>query len=165
MPEQGVNAIHRMAEVIQRLRDFDFRTGAHPLLGSPTLNIGTIAGGANINSVADATSIGVDIRLVPGKREDSLMAWLQAELGDDVSIERLEGAASVETDPAHPWIQGVFDVMERVLGPDGSLRQSADNRSRSRPAGDGAQDRRILSRFTTGDLRGGVCRDCRELGG
>jgi len=116
MPEQGVNAIHRMAEVIHQLRDFDFRTGAHPLLGSPTLNIGTIAGGANINSVADAASIGVDIRLVPGQREDSLMARLQAELGEDVSIERLEGAASIETDPAHPWIQGVFDVMERVLG-------------------------------------------------
>ncbi len=116
MPDQGVNAIHRMAEVIQQLRDFDFRTAAHPLLGPPTLNIGTMTGGSSINSVADAASIGVDIRLVPGQREESVLARLRAELGEDASIERLEGATSVETDPAHPWIQSVFDVMKGVLG-------------------------------------------------
>lgn len=116
MPEQGVNAIHRMAEVIRLLQAFDFGVPAHGLLGSPTLNIGTIVGGASINSVADAASIGVDIRLVPGQGEDSVLALLRAGLGEDVSIERLEGAASVETDPAHPWIQSVFRVMEGLLG-------------------------------------------------
>lgn len=116
MPEQGVNAIHRMAEVIRRLQGFDFRVPAHGILGDPTLNIGTIVGGASINSVADAASIGVDIRLVPGQAEESVLARLRAELGEDVSIERLEGAASVETDPSHPWIQRVFQVMEGVLG-------------------------------------------------
>ena len=116
MPEQGVNAIHRMAEVIRLLQGFDFGVPAHELLGAPTLNIGTIVGGASINSVADAASIGVDIRLVPGQDEDSVLARLGAALGDDVSIARLEGAASVETDPAHPWIQSVFRVMEGVLG-------------------------------------------------
>ena len=116
MPELGVNAIHRMAEVIGYLRGFDFEAEPHPLLGSPTLNIGTIDGGTSINTVADAASIGVDIRLLPAQREEVLLDRLQRELGTDVRIERLEGAASVETDPGDPWIRSVFDLMEGVLG-------------------------------------------------
>ena len=117
MPDQGVNAIHRIAEVVQRLRSFDFRTGPHPLLGAPTLNIGTIAGGSGINLVADAAEIGVDVRLIPGQQEESLRARLQAELGTEVRIERLEQAESVETDPADPWIRQVRGIAERYLGP------------------------------------------------
>lgn len=117
MPEQGVNAIHRIADVVQRLRSFDFRTAPHPLLGSPTLNVGTIAGGSGINLVADAAEIGVDIRLLPGQDETAVRARLQAELGPDVIIERLEQADSVETDAAHPWIRQVCGIAERYLGP------------------------------------------------
>jgi succinyl-diaminopimelate desuccinylase len=116
MPEEGVNAIHRIAEVVHQLRDFDFRTPPHPLLGSPTLNIGTIAGGSGINLVADAATIGVDIRLVPGQSEAALFDRLRSELGDDVTVERLQQAASVETDAGNPWVRGVFDVMEGYLG-------------------------------------------------
>ena len=117
MPDQGVNAIHRIAEVVARLRRFDFRTAPHPLLGAPTLNVGTITGGSGINLVADAAELGVDIRLVPGQQEESVRARLQAELGTDVIIERLEQAASVETDRSDPWIREVCGIAERYLGP------------------------------------------------
>jgi len=117
MPDQGVNAIHRIAEVVQQLRSFDFRTAPHPLLGAPTLNVGTIAGGSGINLVADAAEIGVDVRLIPGQQEEILRARLQAELGPDVIIERLEQAESVATDPADPWIRQVCGIAERYLGP------------------------------------------------
>lgn len=116
MPDQGVNAIHRIAEVVERLRGFDFGTAPHPLLGVPTLNIGTIAGGTGINLVADSAELGVDVRLIPGQQEESLRARLQAELGRDVIIERLEQAESVETDPSDPWIRQVCGIAERYLG-------------------------------------------------
>jgi len=116
MPEAGVNAIHRIAEVVHQLRGFDFRTPPHPLLGSPTLNIGTIAGGSGINLVADAATIGVDIRLVPGQSEAALFDRLRKELGADVTVERLEQAGSVETDAGNPWVRSVFDLMEGYLG-------------------------------------------------
>lgn len=117
MPDQGVNAIHRIAEVVERLRRFDFGTAPHPLLGAPTLNVGTIAGGSGINLVADSAELGVDIRLIPGQQEEMVRARLQAELGPDVIIERLEQAESVETDPADPWIRQVCGITERYLGP------------------------------------------------
>ncbi|HSE50902.1 MAG TPA: M20 family metallopeptidase [Gemmatimonadales bacterium] len=116
MPDQGVNAIHRIAEVVARLQRFDFRTAPHPLLGAPTLNIGTIAGGSGINLVADAAEIGVDVRLIPGQDEAALRARFQAEVGPDVSIERLEQADSVETDRFDPWIRQVCGIAERYLG-------------------------------------------------
>ena len=116
MPDRGVNAIHRIAEVVARLQRFDFRTAPHPLLGSPTLNIGTIAGGTGINLVADAAEIGVDVRLIPGQAETAVRARLQAEVGPDVSIERLEQADSVETDPSDPWIRQVCGIAGRYLG-------------------------------------------------
>ena len=116
MPDQGINAIHRIAEVVARLRSFDFRTAAHPLLGIPTLNIGTIAGGSGINLVADSADIGVDVRLIPGQGEEALRARLQTELGPDLSIERLEQADSVETDRSDHWIRQVCDIAERYLG-------------------------------------------------
>jgi succinyl-diaminopimelate desuccinylase len=117
MPDQGVNAIHRIAEVVARLRCFDFGTPPHPLLGAPTLNIGTITGGAGINLVADAAELGVDVRLIPGQQEEMVRARIQAELGPDLTIERLEQADSVATDRSDPWIRQVCGIAERYLGP------------------------------------------------
>jgi hypothetical protein len=59
----------------------------------------------------------VDVRLIPGQQEESLRDRLQAELGRDVIIERLEQAESVETDPSDPWIRRVCGIAERYLGP------------------------------------------------
>src|SRR5438477_576772 len=46
MPDQGENAIDRMAEFITRLAVLvPPELAAHPVLGRPTLNVGTISGG------------------------------------------------------------------------------------------------------------------------
>ncbi len=52
MPEEGVNAIYLAAEHIGRAQTFEVGP-AHPLMRKPTLNVGTISGGLNINSVPD----------------------------------------------------------------------------------------------------------------
>ena len=51
MPEEGDNAIYKAARVISKLEDFDFNVARHEMLGAPTLNVGTVHGGININSV------------------------------------------------------------------------------------------------------------------
>ncbi|MFQ5764853.1 MAG: M20 family metallopeptidase, partial [Rhodospirillales bacterium] len=53
MPERGINAIYKAARAITRLEDFDFNVARHEVLGKPTLNVGTVEGGMNINSVPD----------------------------------------------------------------------------------------------------------------
>lgn len=74
-PQDGVNAIEGMIEVIQRLPDaMAVRVDtAHPLLGRPTLNIGTIRGGASINMVPAFCRIEVDRRTLPGEDHAALV--------------------------------------------------------------------------------------------
>ena len=116
MPEQGDNAIYKAAAAITKLRDFDFETPAHALMGAPTLNVGTVHGGLNINSVPDLTVIGVDIRSVPGQDHALLQSRMQRMLGETVEVTATLDVASIYSDPAQPWIQHVFDVTQSRLG-------------------------------------------------
>lgn len=116
MPERGDNAIYKAAEAISRLRGFDFGTPPHPLMGSPTLNVGTVHGGLNINSVPDATVIGVDIRTVPGQDHALIRSQLQRALGETVEITPTIDVEAIYSDPAQPWIQQAYDVLQPHLG-------------------------------------------------
>jgi len=116
MPELGDNAIHKAAVVIRKLQEFDFKISPHPLLGSPTLNIGRIKGGININSVPDQTVLGIDIRTIPGQDHPDVWQGLCDMLGDDVEIDLIEKAIGIASDANHPWIQNVYDVIERIAG-------------------------------------------------
>ena len=115
MPEQGVNAVYKAARAIAKLEKFDFDVSPHPILGEPTLNVGTIAGGLNINSVPDSCTIGVDIRTIPGQNHTKIHQQLQACLGNEVDIAILNEAQSIATDDRHKWIQSVFDIVEPYL--------------------------------------------------
>lgn len=115
MPEQGENAIYKAAEAILKLRSFDFAVPPHPILGHPTLNVGTIAGGQNINSVPDRAVIGVDIRTIPAQSHEAIRQRLQAVLGEDVEITQLNEVSSVATEINHKWVQTVFGIMASFL--------------------------------------------------
>lgn len=116
MPERGVNAVVGAARVVERLAAFDFGAAPHPVMGTPTLNIGTISGGMNINSVPDRAVIGVDIRSVAGLEHGALRARLVQVLGDAARIETLVDLPPVWTDPAHPWMRRVTEAAAAVTG-------------------------------------------------
>jgi succinyl-diaminopimelate desuccinylase len=116
MPEKGINAIYKAAEVIKKLEKFDFDVPTDPLLGAPTLTVSTIAGGTAINVVPEQALIGIDIRTLPGQEEKDVRKKLEVALGPDVIIQRLNGAPSVATDPGHAWVQESFDVLEKIYG-------------------------------------------------
>ncbi len=116
MPEKGVNAIYKAAEVIKKLEAFDFPTPAHPFLGTPTLTVSTVSGGTAINVVPEEALIGVDIRTLPGQEEEEVGRRLCAALGPDVAVQRLNAASSVATDHNHPWLEQVFEVIEQLSG-------------------------------------------------
>lgn len=115
MPDQGVNAIYKVVEAISKLQKYDFAIPPHPLLGEPTINVGTISGGLNINSVPDQAKIGIDIRTVPALTNEEVFQNIQSLLGTDVELRRVVDVGSIATDPGHEWVQQVFQIMESKL--------------------------------------------------
>jgi len=116
MPEKGINAVFKAARAIAVLEKFRFTNSPHPLMGQATLNVGTVRCGLNINSVPDEAVIGIDIRTIPNIKHAQLKAELMRQLGEDVELETILDLESIFTEPVHPWIQEVFEVMEPILG-------------------------------------------------
>ena len=116
MPELGDNAVYKLARAIGRLESFAFEPVGHELLGDPTLSVGTVTGGMNINSVPDAASAGIDIRTVPGLGEDEAIEAVAELLGDEVRLSERVKLPPVVTDPEDPWVAEVYDVMTPLIG-------------------------------------------------
>jgi acetylornithine deacetylase len=69
-PDQGTNAIYRMADVLHHLAQYAeglSRSKSDPILGPPTLSVGRIEGGVSVNVVPDWCLVEVDRRLIPGE--------------------------------------------------------------------------------------------------
>lgn len=69
-PGKGCNAIVKMVTVIRALNEHlipQLQERTHPLLGPPTLSVGRIEGGSQVNVVPDRCTIEVDRRLLPGE--------------------------------------------------------------------------------------------------
>ena len=116
MPELGDNAIYKAARAVAKLEAFDFRAKKHPVMGGPTLNVGTFQGGAGINLVADSAAIGVDIRTVPGMDHKKLISRLKSTLGKNVLLEMQSDLSPVWTSPDDEWVQRVFGISAGVTG-------------------------------------------------
>ena len=116
MPDRGVNAIYKAARAVSKLEAFRFDNPPHELMGQATLNVGTIHGGLNVNSVPDEAVIAIDIRTVPTVGHQALLESLRRQLGPEVALEPYIDLQPVYTAPEDPWVQSVFDVMSSVLG-------------------------------------------------
>jgi acetylornithine deacetylase len=83
-PEQGVNAVYRMARLLRGVEDYADRlrrSPPDPLLGPPTLSVGRITGGVSPNTVPDFCRIDIDRRLIPGENPAEAVAALDTFLG------------------------------------------------------------------------------------
>ncbi|HVL55781.1 MAG TPA: M20 family metallopeptidase [Burkholderiaceae bacterium] len=116
MPDQGVNAIYPLAGAIAKLQEFSFDSTPHPVMGSPTLNVGTFRGGLNINSVPDAAVAEIDLRTVSGMRHDALFESVGRYLGSAIRLERMIDLESVYTDPSDPWLARACEIAAEVTG-------------------------------------------------
>jgi succinyl-diaminopimelate desuccinylase len=121
MPDKGVNAVYKAARAVTALQDFDFNVARHNVLGGPTLNVGTIQGGLNINSVPDRAVIGIDIRTIPGQDHAKIRDQLASYLGGEVSLSTLLDAQSVWTSPQDAWISEVFRFAHEIAGVGGEI--------------------------------------------
>jgi succinyl-diaminopimelate desuccinylase len=114
MPELGVNAIYKAAKAIAKLEEFQFGVPEHPVMGLPTLNVGTFAGGSGINLVPDAATVGVDVRTVPGTDHEALLARLR-ELLPEAELTVFADSQSVWTEPDDEWVRRVFAICQPIL--------------------------------------------------
>jgi len=78
-PHLGVNAIGHMARVIEAVNGMRFRK-LHEMLGSPTVNVGTIHGGQKVNMVPDRCEIEIDRRTIPGETVEEVVGEFEAAL-------------------------------------------------------------------------------------
>ncbi|MBC7578347.1 MAG: M20 family metallopeptidase, partial [Tardiphaga sp.] len=115
MPERGDNAIYKIARAALALENFAFETEPHALMGQGSLNVGTVRGGLNINSVPDAAEIAIDIRTVAGQDHRQIWGCLCHRLGDQIALKTLLDVGSVYTRPDDPWMQSVTALCQAHL--------------------------------------------------
>jgi succinyl-diaminopimelate desuccinylase len=75
-PERGVNAVLHMSELVLRLQE-TLPDISHPVLGGPTLSVGTIRGGEKVNIIPATCVAEVDRRTVPGETTDSVQETVE----------------------------------------------------------------------------------------
>lgn len=110
LPELGDNAIYKAAKAICKIANLKFNVEKDPLLGFPTINVGKINGGLNLNSVPDKAMFTVDLRSTTKLHNKEALELLTYELGRDVEIETLVDLCAVATPEDDSFIQMVYQV-------------------------------------------------------
>ena len=115
-PHLGRNAVHEMARIVDALETHyaaQLKRRKHSLLGTGTINVGTIAGGTQPNIVPDRCRILVDRRTLPGEtnagvgREIAAMLR-QRGLRARVANTKIAPAPALETNPRLPLVRQFF---------------------------------------------------------
>jgi acetylornithine deacetylase len=122
-PWEGENAIYRMADVVQALREYAallLREPPHPRLGPRTLSVGTIEGGQTVNTVPDRCTVMVDRRVIPGEALADVAAGLTAQLAERGLCEGVRVDEVLRDPPMclaedSPWVQRVLAAARSVL--------------------------------------------------
>jgi acetylornithine deacetylase/succinyl-diaminopimelate desuccinylase family protein len=127
-PQIGINAISKMMKIMAAMDETfpePFAGRRHPLVGSPTVNVGIISGGRQVNQVPDWCTIDIDRRLIPGetkaavwKEFESLIADLRArdpELEVEMEAPMLEDYP-LETVASARIVQVIAKVSQELTG-------------------------------------------------
>jgi acetylornithine deacetylase/succinyl-diaminopimelate desuccinylase-like protein len=128
-PHLGVNAIEKMIKLMDRLNSLPLKR-EHPLLGKPTLSIGTIQGGTKINVVPDRCEIEVDRRMLPGEKKEEVLGEMKEILDSLQSqdplfqyrMEEMDFAEPSEVDPEEEIVKIGVEAIQEVMGEKPSLR-------------------------------------------
>ncbi len=112
MPSKGINAIYKAARGIVTIEQMTFNAREDKLLGFPTINVGKIQGGMNINSVPDHAEFTIDVRTTKGLDHTEIIGYLTGLLGPEIMLEKLVDLEAVSTDPDDPFIRMVYSLCD-----------------------------------------------------
>jgi acetylornithine deacetylase len=118
-PELGKNAVLEMAKIVQLLETeyaSQLRERKHKLLGTGTINVGTICGGRQPNIVPDACVIKIDRRTLPGETETSVRREISRllakhKLSAKIFSTKLAPSLALETDHRLPLVQSFLQTI------------------------------------------------------
>jgi acetylornithine deacetylase/succinyl-diaminopimelate desuccinylase family protein len=127
-PDAGVSAIDQMADVLVELRALSERMKARrdPVVGHPTLHVGTIQGGVSPWMVAGRCRITIDRRVLPGERAEDIVHEVE-DVVDRVgnrhenfrgAVRLVAFARPMKTAVANPVVAAIRDATAEVLGRD-----------------------------------------------
>lgn len=85
MPELGDNAAMRMVRALAAIDALRWE-GEHPLLGRPTVNVGTLRSGDAVNQVPAIAVAELDARFLPGTRAEDIISRLRAATREPIDI-------------------------------------------------------------------------------
>jgi succinyl-diaminopimelate desuccinylase len=128
-PHLGVNAIEKMTKLIHQINLIPMKQ-EHPLLGKPTLSIGTIRGGTKINIIPDCCEIELDRRMLPAERKEEVLKEIKERL-DSVELqdpffqyrmEEIDFAEPSEIDPEEEIAKIGVEAIRKVMGKKPPLR-------------------------------------------
>jgi len=119
-PENGINAIYMMNKLVSMIEKIELEHEEHPLLGSPTVNLGEIHGGAAPNIVPGGCFIYLDFRIVPGMSRESVLEVLQRcieKIPDgNFEIKVISAKEPHAIDPDNPVVKAIQEEAQKVLG-------------------------------------------------
>lgn len=128
VPERGVNAIYGAGRLLTAIQELNARLAArsHPLVGNPTISVGTIHGGEITCMVPAVCRVAVDRRVIPGERPDDVIDEVRdllATLSQDDPDFRAEmevpiQALPMELAPDQPVVSALRHATRRVAGAD-----------------------------------------------
>lgn len=125
-PQEGINAIYRMARVLQLLEQFAAQLPgsrpAHPLCGPATLSVGLIYGGSSVNVVPDFCTIEIDRRVIPGEQREDMIPEVTQYLAERLDFSLQHDAPFVFSPPLGdedngPLADRLLAAVRTVAGP------------------------------------------------
>jgi acetylornithine deacetylase/succinyl-diaminopimelate desuccinylase len=137
-PKKGINAISAAARFVRRVEEElvpSFQTRRHPVLGVPTINMGTIHGGDQPSTVAARCTIQLDRRWVPAEtialvfgELESILARVRAAMpGLMTQLRRVPGGMAtmvhgpLEIAADHPLVLAAQKARVEIYGESGEL--------------------------------------------
>jgi succinyl-diaminopimelate desuccinylase len=124
-PSNGVNAVLSMSRLLLALEKVQLESTPHRLLPPPTISPGTvIRGGSKTNVIPERCEAEVDVRLVPGMTEESvvnkfnqIINVLKAEDAKfSASVESFAYAPAAEVDESSPAVAAARKATKTVVG-------------------------------------------------
>ncbi|HET6830565.1 MAG TPA: M20/M25/M40 family metallo-hydrolase [Solirubrobacterales bacterium] len=115
--ELGDNAIDHAVAFINSLPGLGLDDHEHPLLGTSTHEVGSIAAGTGHNTIPDRCSVKIEVKVVPGQGSRTVVAALDAlaaEHGGRVQL--VEVTEPFETPPDSPLVLGLDAACRSATG-------------------------------------------------